>query len=118
MAQELFLTNLVTLVPQTEQVPLMAGRPFLSTTSLGFVICRFALHLTQYASICSHSPFSCVFLDGGFHTVGRRPNPSSRFMDTLGSLTPRRRHQHHQLLNRLWLGYVANYAKPQGRCPA
>jgi hypothetical protein len=51
VAQELFLTNLITLVPQTEQIPLMAGRPFLSTTFSVFVIVRFALHFTQYASI-------------------------------------------------------------------
>jgi hypothetical protein len=47
VAQELFLTNLIILVPQTEQIPLMAGRPFLSTTFSVFVIGRFALHFTQ-----------------------------------------------------------------------
>jgi hypothetical protein len=47
VAQEPFLTNLMTLVLHTEHFPLMAGRPFLSTTSSVFVICRFALHLTQ-----------------------------------------------------------------------
>jgi hypothetical protein len=47
VGQEPFLTNLITFVPQTEQVPLMAGRPFLSTTFSVFVIGRFALHFTQ-----------------------------------------------------------------------
>jgi hypothetical protein len=46
-AQEPFLTNLMTFVPQTVQIPLMAGRPFLSTTSWVSFINRFALHFTQ-----------------------------------------------------------------------
>jgi hypothetical protein len=38
-----------TLVPQVGHVPLTAGRPFFSFTSLGSLISLFALHFTQYA---------------------------------------------------------------------
>ena len=38
-----------TLVPQVGHVPLTAGRPFFSFTSLGSLISVFALHFTQYA---------------------------------------------------------------------
>lgn len=38
------------LVPQTGQVPSIAGRPFFIVTSFGSLISRFSRHLTQYAS--------------------------------------------------------------------
>jgi len=38
-----------TLVPHVGHVPLTAGRPFFSLTSLGSLISLFALHFTQYA---------------------------------------------------------------------
>ena len=40
-----------TLVPQTGQVPRVAGLPFLSVTCAGLRISRLALHFMQYASI-------------------------------------------------------------------
>jgi len=40
-----------TFVPQFGHVPSVAGRPFLSFTSLAPLIVRFALHLKQYASM-------------------------------------------------------------------
>ena len=40
-----------TFVPQTAQVPRVAGLPFLSVTCAGLRISRLALHFMQYASI-------------------------------------------------------------------
>jgi len=37
-------------VPQTAQVPWVAGLPFFNVTGLGSLISRFSRHLTQYAS--------------------------------------------------------------------
>ena len=45
------LPILNTLVPQTEQVPWVAGLPFLSVTAVGLRTSRFVLHFMQYASI-------------------------------------------------------------------
>jgi hypothetical protein len=39
------------LVPQTEQVPCVAGLPFFIVTAVGLTISRLALHFTQYASM-------------------------------------------------------------------
>jgi hypothetical protein len=51
------LPILKTFVPHTEQVPVVAGFPFFIVVAVGFLISRFALHLTQYASI-TLIPFS------------------------------------------------------------
>ena len=40
-----------TFVPQTGQLPWVAGRPFLSVVGCGLLISLFALHLKQYASV-------------------------------------------------------------------
>jgi len=45
------------LVPQVEQVPFLAGLPFLRVTSVGFTISDFFLHFTQYASTMNRSEF-------------------------------------------------------------
>ena len=45
------LTIRDTFVPQTAQVPRVAGLPFLSVTCAGLRISRLALHFRQYASI-------------------------------------------------------------------
>ena len=42
-----------TFVPQVEQVPCVAGRPFFNVTFAGLRISRFVLHFMQYASICT-----------------------------------------------------------------
>jgi len=39
------------LVPQTGQVPVVAGFPFFMVIFCGFLISRFALHFTQYATV-------------------------------------------------------------------
>lgn len=39
------------LVPQTEQMPWVAGLPFFIVTFFSSFIILFALHLTQYASV-------------------------------------------------------------------
>lgn len=39
------------LVPQTEQMPWVAGLPFFMVTFFSSFIVLFALHLTQYASV-------------------------------------------------------------------
>ena len=44
-------------VPETGQMPWVAGRPFLSVTACGFLISLFVLHLKQYASI---DPPPCI----------------------------------------------------------
>lgn len=44
------LPILNTLVPQVEQVPVVAGLPFFIVVDVGFLISFFALHFTQYAS--------------------------------------------------------------------
>lgn len=45
------------LVPQVEQVPVVAGLPFFMVVAVGFLISFFALHFTQYASMVKSAPF-------------------------------------------------------------
>jgi len=111
-AQEPFLTNRIRLVLHTGQVPLRAGRPFFSTTSLASVSSRFVLHLTQYASIVlvllslsepgSYTVYHCT----GSIILSQCPvdgwaSPLARLA---ASPVPEQQRP--------------NYAKPQGRCPA
>jgi len=49
------LPILNSLVPQTEQIPVVAGLPFFIVVGCGSFISRFCLHFMQYASILSTS---------------------------------------------------------------
>ena len=66
------LPILNTLVPQTGQVPCVAGLPFLSVTGLGLRISRLVLHFMQYASIStSQFPNECMLIQEKQEAQGR-----------------------------------------------